>query len=234
MVRLDLHIDDGSASSNAARSALHECFTSADVNNDGYIDKSELTQDDGLQSPLAPVFAAADADGDGKLYPKELDDFIQSQEADARRRLTLVASDEGHALFGMLDVDRDQRLGAREVLETFSRVSACDRDGDGKVGPEEIPRHIPLTLIRGDLSALLAPSSDGTVVQASVAQPVNLPSIARPRAGPDWFQKMDRNGDGDVSRREFLGTHPQFDRLDLDRDGLLSPSEADAITPRAD
>jgi Ca2+-binding EF-hand superfamily protein len=233
MVRLDLHIDDGSASSNTARSAFHERFTSADVNNDGCVDKGELAQDDGLQSPLAPIFTAVDADGDGKLYPKELDDFLETQGADARRRLTLFASDEGHALFGMLDVDRDQRLGAREVLETFSRLSACDRDDDGKVSPEEIPRHIPLTLIRGDLSALLVPPNDGTVVQASVAQPVNLPSIARPRAGPDWFRKMDRNGDGDVSRREFLGTHPQFDRLDLDRDGLLSPSEAGAITPKA-
>jgi hypothetical protein len=37
---------------------------------------------------------------------------------------------------------------------------------------------------------------------------------------------MDRNGDGFVSRREFIGTRAAFDRLDRDRDGLISPEEA--------
>ena len=51
---------------------------------------------------------------------------------------------------------------------------------------------------------------------------------AGPRVGPDWFQKMDRNHDGDVSRREFLGPRDQFDRLDRDKDGLIDPDEAPA------
>jgi hypothetical protein len=38
---------------------------------------------------------------------------------------------------------------------------------------------------------------------------------------------MDRNGDGYVSRREFTGPADVFNRLDLDRDGLLSAEEAD-------
>jgi hypothetical protein len=37
---------------------------------------------------------------------------------------------------------------------------------------------------------------------------------------------MDRNRDGDVSRREFLGPRDQFDRLDRDNDGLIDPDEA--------
>jgi len=37
---------------------------------------------------------------------------------------------------------------------------------------------------------------------------------------------MDRNRDGDVSHREFLGPRTQFDRLDRDRDGLIDPEEA--------
>ena len=82
----------------------------------------------------------------------------------ARGRLTLTASDEGRAIFGMLDLDRDRQLGAREVLETFARVSASDRDGD-------------------------------------------------------------------VSRREFLGTREQFERLDGDHDGLIAPDEAEAARP---
>jgi len=38
---------------------------------------------------------------------------------------------------------------------------------------------------------------------------------------------MDRNGDGDVSRREFLGSAEQFKRIDTDGDGLISVEEAE-------
>jgi hypothetical protein len=46
--------------------------------------------------------------------------------------------------------------------------------------------------------------------------------------GPEWFRRMDRNQDGDVSPREFLGTSTQFTTLDSDQDGLMSAAEADA------
>jgi hypothetical protein len=37
---------------------------------------------------------------------------------------------------------------------------------------------------------------------------------------------MDRNGDGDISQREFLGSRADFLRLDTDGDGLISVDEA--------
>ena len=49
-----------------------------------------------------------------------------------------------------------------------------------------------------------------------------------PNRGPAWFRKMDRNKDGDVSRREFLGTPEEFKKIDTDGDGLISAAEADA------
>ncbi|OYW11368.1 MAG: hypothetical protein B7Z55_19400 [Planctomycetales bacterium 12-60-4] len=37
---------------------------------------------------------------------------------------------------------------------------------------------------------------------------------------------MDRNSDGNVSRREFTGSPEAFRRLDVDQDDLISPQEA--------
>ena len=40
---------------------------------------------------------------------------------------------------------------------------------------------------------------------------------------------MDRNNDGDVSRREWLGTDEEFEAIDTDGDGLISIAEAIAF-----
>lgn len=227
-IRLDIHVDDGAGAADATRKALRAQLDAADANGDGYVEQSELTGDNGVPSPLSALFGPLDRDGDGKLYPRELDDYVALGSVGARGRLALTASDEGRAIFGMLDLDRDRQLGAREVLDTYARVSACDRDGDGRVSPEEIPHHIQLTLTRGDLAALIPTAA---VNNAAVARVAVAPPRVRPAVGPAWFRRMDRNRDGDVSRREFLGSREQFDRLDRDRDGLVSPDEADAARP---
>ena len=52
-------------------------------------------------------------------------------------------------------------------------------------------------------------------------------SLARTKTSEvEWFRRMDRNADGDVSRREFTGSPAAFSRFDKDRDGLIAPSEA--------
>ncbi|HEY4259834.1 MAG TPA: hypothetical protein VGM98_06735, partial [Schlesneria sp.] len=46
--------------------------------------------------------------------------------------------------------------------------------------------------------------------------------------GPIWFQRWDRNNDGDITWREFLGPRDAFEQLDADRDDLIDPKEAEA------
>jgi Ca2+-binding EF-hand superfamily protein len=52
------------------------------------------------------------------------------------------------------------------------------------------------------------------------------PIVNAPTAGPEWFRRMDRNRDGDVSWREFLGPLAAFKNLDADGDGLITAAEA--------
>ncbi|MGE3808099.1 MAG: hypothetical protein AB7K24_25845, partial [Gemmataceae bacterium] len=61
----------------------------------------------------------------------------------------------------------------------------------------------------------------------NVGRPVVNPN--QPARGPAWFRKMDSNGDGDISPREFLGTEAEFARLDRDSDGLINLDEAEAV-----
>jgi len=53
-------------------------------------------------------------------------------------------------------------------------------------------------------------------------------AVQRTLTGPRWFQRMDRNRDGDISPREFLFDPSLFIKLDLDHDQLISPAEAES------
>ena len=52
------------------------------------------------------------------------------------------------------------------------------------------------------------------------------------RRSRETLDGRDRNGDGDVSRREFLGTDEEFRKIDTDGDGLISREEAEKADER--
>ena len=108
----------------------------------------------------------------------------------------------------------------REIQSAPTRLSSFDNDWDGEVQFAEIPITAFVTLRRGEFPSL-------------VVLPVFFNEFSPPPAlvilrKEDWFAHMDRNRDGDLSRREFLGSRATFDGLDRDRDGLLSRAEATA------
>jgi Ca2+-binding EF-hand superfamily protein len=225
-VRLDVHLEDGRAGAEQARRILQQQFKAADANKDGYLEGKEQAAINAPQSPLAGLVSVIDRDGDGKIYLKELMAFADRQIEAARYRLVLTTDDQGRAIFGILDLDRDRRLGAREVMRTVDRVMSWDADGDGRISADEIPYHFQVTIVRGGL-----PGLTGEGAAAPVSGSVAASRTPGSAAGPDWFHKMDRNHDGDVSRREFLGPREQFDRLDRDNDGLIDAEEAKAKPP---
>jgi Ca2+-binding EF-hand superfamily protein len=182
------------------------------------LEGKEQVSINGPQSPFAGLAEVIDRDKDGKIYLKELLEFATRQSEAARSRLVVTTADQGRAIFGILDLDRDRRLGAREVMRTVDRVTSWDSDGDGRVSADEIPYHFQVTIARGGLLGVTGEGAGAAAARSIVK--------AGPAVGPDWFQKMDRNHDGDVSRREFLGPRDQFDRLDRDQNGLIDPDEA--------
>src|SRR5262249_46300347 len=67
----------------------------------------------------------------------------------------------------------------------------------------------------------------GGMMIPALSKPVFAPSGAH-RIGPAWFRALDRNRDGIVSVREFLGPPEAFRQLDGDNDGLITAKEATA------
>ena len=199
-----------------ARRNYLELFRSADHEKKGYVVLKDLQ---GPQLQLLKVlFSVADRDADGKLTEKEWTAYVDLQAKLAAAYASLGATDQGRGLFEAMDANHDGKLGIRELRTAWSRLAAYDRDGDGCIDKTEIPGQFLVTVSRGRAQFNGRPGFGGP------AMTYQSPAPAR---GPLWFRKMDRNGDGDVSRREFLGKPEDFDKIDTDHDGLISVEEAE-------
>jgi Ca2+-binding EF-hand superfamily protein len=197
--------------------AILDRFRAADRDMNGYVERNEARNNPFFE----PAFDSIDANGDRKLFESEVRAYIKAREGAARSRTTLVISQQTNSLFGLLDLNRDGNLGLRELRSASKRAIAWDLDNDGFVTAADIPRQISFT-VGPDKPEL--PSN----LPILVARPIPEGASIAVQMGPEWFRLMDRNRDGDVSRREFLGPPTLFERLDRDRDGFISPQEAEA------
>jgi Ca2+-binding EF-hand superfamily protein len=186
-------------------------FDAQDSDRNGVLDRSEI-----YRPPFAfvPLMRLADRDGDGKLSRKEYSDYLDLQFRLNVQTTFLLLDSRGRGLFDLLDADHDGRLSVREMRNAWARVTPWDQ-GKEFVTAAMLPEQYRLTLSHGRPVAQDTPFSP-TQIQRGI-----------PRRGPLWFRKMDRNGDGDVSPAEWLGTMEQFRALDLDGDGLIDAREAE-------
>jgi Ca2+-binding EF-hand superfamily protein len=191
-------------------------FQLADVNKDGFLDRSEAEKG----RLFLGLFDSADRNADDKLARAELATYLERSLDLASSRVTLNIADEGRAFLDVIDGDHDGRLSRRELRNAAKSLKPFDRDSDGRVRLAEIPRTSRLAIGRGPYS----PNRRGVNFET-----YDSPTPPGPGAkGPEvaWFRKMDRNRDGDLSPREFLGSPEDFRKLDADGDGLIDQAEA--------
>ena len=187
--------------------SVKQLMNTYDKNKDQYLTKDELTNNNRFQ------FDVWDANGDGKAYEAEIvEAYNRMTEAMWSRVRATVNRDTG-PLYHALDLNGDGQLGARDVAGATAAINRLDKNGDGMLRRQEAPRGLDLQFATGA-------TRYGYTRSSQVARPAA-------QAGPDWFRRMDRNGDGDVSLKEFLGTPEAFKELDANNDDFVDRREAE-------
>jgi Ca2+-binding EF-hand superfamily protein len=138
-----------------------------------------------------------------------------------RNQIRLMVHDQVDALFDALDANADGRLGAREIASCTDRLLAMDADRSGELTVDELPYVMVAAFVRAEAGG-----------EQSFYIPPVKPVAAVSDTAPPWFKHADFNGDGAISRREFLGSAEQFTSLDGNHDGFVELSEASNASVR--
>lgn len=186
--------------------------------------QSELTN----QLQVSGSFQDLDLNSDGMLVRNEVKGFIERDTLATQSRIEVSVRQDGRTLFKLLDQNSDRRLSPRELQTGFQALAEFDYDKDERVSESELGTSYILTIGLGQAESMRRnPSMMMQGGQASTD--AVLPGVDG-LAGPEWFRRMDRNQDGDVAWREFLGERVLFNQLDTDSNQLIDATEAETFS----
>lgn len=204
----------------AVENAMRQ-FNQLDMDANGYLDRDETADrinPDRANRFERGLFELIDADGDAKIFADEMKQYVTARSEPAATTCRVNVYDTGYGFFMALDANADGRVSVRELRKAPMALAQLDRDRRPGIGEKEPVRHFHIEFVRGSYQ-LFGPNEQLTSQTPAFQQ--------RRPIGPIWFQRMDRNNDGDLTWNEFLGPREVFHTLDRDADGLVDPQEAE-------
>ena len=189
-------------------------LTRFDKDSNGYLEKKELPAN------FVRQFDIWDGDKDAKVYEKEITASYTRMLAPQMSQIRANASSQGNSLFQALDISGDGRLSLREMKTADQRLKKFDENEDNQITQAEVPISLSVHFGLGN-AGFTNRGSQGA--RPTTTRPANSDA-------PTWFTRMDRNGDGDLTLKEFLGDKEEFKRLDTNSDGFIEPNEAKAVS----
>jgi Ca2+-binding EF-hand superfamily protein len=163
------------------------------------------------------LFATLDANNDMAIVRGEVPESARP----AFDRLLKLGDKNGD---GKLERDeyRDLLLSARDSATSAqtNRFATLDKDGDGKLSRQEFPG-------APSMFDQLDADKDGSVSRKELA--AGRPGVGTPGLIVARLKTMDKNGDGKITREEFNGFGPNFERVDANKDGVIDPEEIRAF-----
>ncbi|MDB5348448.1 MAG: h [Schlesneria sp.] len=196
-------------------------FNELDADKNGYLDRDETMLRERFGRGL---FDQIDADGDGKIFGEEMKEFIRARGEPVAMTCQITVYDDGAGFFSTLDSNGDRRISMREMRYADKTLARMERDDKPGLSVSEPTRRFRIEFRRGVFNPF-----GNQERRVNPQMPTAQVDTIKPRAvGPIWFQRWDRNNDGDITWREFLGPRDAFEQLDADRDDLIDPKEAEA------